>query len=133
MDNNTNGKAISGISGDGEEVVAEQLIETSYSWDGAPLPVYPGVTPKITIKRFVIPPHRKLAMHKHPVINCGVILKGELTIVTENGVERTFKAGEPIVEVVDGFHYGENRGTEKLEFFIVYSGAEGLPISIPKE
>ena len=45
------------------------------------------------------------------------------------GEERTFRAGEGIVEVVDRVRYGENRGSEPLELVMFYAGAEGLPLS----
>ncbi len=41
---------------------------------------------------------------------CGVILRGELTVIAETGAQRMFRAGEGIVELVGTRHYGENRG-----------------------
>ena len=38
------------------------------------------------------------------MINYGIVEQGELTIVCEDGYERTFHAGEAIVEVVGTIH-----------------------------
>ncbi len=108
------------------EVKVDKLAETSCSWDGATLPNYPATTPQITILRYTFPPHQVLPAHRHLVINCGVVLKGELTIVTTDGRERTFKAGDAVVEMVGTVHSGENRGDEPVELIMFYAGTEGL-------
>lgn len=76
--------------------------------------------------RYIFPPHVKLKPHRHFIINCGVMLKGELTIVTLDGREKTFKAGDAIVEMIGDAHYGENRGNETAEVIMFYAGSEGL-------
>ncbi len=109
-------------------VKVEKLAETSCSWDGATLPNYPATTPQITILRYTFPPHQVLPVHRHLIINCGVLLKGELTIVTTDGRERTFKAGDAVVEMVGTVHSGENRGDEPAELIMFYAGTEGLAL-----
>ncbi len=46
----------------------------------SPLPAYP----EVTILRIHIPPGATLPLHEHPVINAGVLLKGELTVTTQD-------------------------------------------------
>lgn len=111
------------------EVKIEKLTETSSSWDGTALPEYPKGKPLITILRYTFPPHVQLDQHYHYVINCAVVLKGELTIVTENGQEKTFRAGEALVEMIGTFHHGENRGNVPVEVLVFYAGKEGIPLS----
>lgn len=106
-----------------------RVVETASSWDGAPLPPYPQGVPRVTILRATVPPHTTLAMHTHAVVNAGVILRGELTVIAETGAERTFRAGEGIVELVGTRHYGENRGDGESELVMFYAGAEGMPLS----
>ena len=110
----------------------QQLAKSTSSWDGAPLPGYPEGNPEITILRITIPAGATLARHKHPVINAGVLLKGELTVQTENGKKLHLKAGESIVEVVDTWHYGKNEGVEPAEIIVFYAGIEGAPITVHK-
>lgn len=105
------------------------VAESSASWDGAALPAYPASQARVTILRGVIPAHARLDTHRHGVINAGVVLRGELTVVAENGAERTFRAGEGIVEMVGTAHYGENRGEDETELVMFYAGAEGIPLS----
>ncbi len=109
------------------------LVETSKSWNGASLPKYLDGKPKVTILKIIIPPKTKLKMHKHPGINAGVLLKGELTVISESNDTLHLKAGEPIVELVNSWHYGKNEGTEPVEIIIFYAGIEGTPITVLKE
>src|SRR5262245_24309584 len=51
------------------------VAKATASWDGAALPAYPPGTPEITIVRIVVPPNTKLPVHKHPVINAGVLTR----------------------------------------------------------
>ena len=111
-------------------IQVEVLAKTSASWNGKYLPDYTEGKPEITILRIKIPPKVALPLHEHPVINAGVLLKGELTVVTKSNDTLHLKAGDPIVEVVDTWHYGKNEGTETAEIIVVYVGMPGTPITI---
>ena len=50
------------------------LVQTSQSWNGIQLPSYPTLEPEVTIVKVIIPGKSKLAWHKHPNINAGVLL-----------------------------------------------------------
>jgi quercetin dioxygenase-like cupin family protein len=115
-----------------QQTEVHQLAKSGVSWDGALLPVYPEGHPEITILRIVIPAGETLAEHKHPVINAGVLLKGELTVQTEGGKILHLKAGEAIVEAVDTWHYGKNEGAEPAEIIVFYAGTKGAPITVHK-
>jgi len=108
------------------------LIKTTESWNGTPLPKYPDGHPEITILKFIIPPKTELPMHRHPVINAGVILKGELTVISETHDTLYLKAGEPIAELVNTWHFGRNEGTEAVEIIVFYAGTKGSPITVIK-
>ncbi len=82
-------------------VTVDVLAKTSSSWDGRNLPDYAKSKPEITILRITIPQVVQLPLHKHPVINAGILLKGELTVVTKDRETLHLKAGDSIVEVVD--------------------------------
>ncbi len=112
------------------DVQSVQLVRSTASWDGQPLPAYMTGTPEITILRITIPPGHTLPMHKHPVINAGVLLKGELTVTTVSGQVLHLKPYDPIVEVVDTWHYGRNEGDEPAEIVVFYAGVDGEPITI---
>jgi quercetin dioxygenase-like cupin family protein len=114
-----------------EVVQVETLAKTSSSWDGDMLPFYPETEPEITILRIKIPAGFKLPIHKHPVINAGVLLKGELTVLTEDENESLhLEAGDSIVELVNKWHFGFNMGDETAELIVFYVGTPGTPITI---
>lgn len=106
------------------------LAETTKSWNGDTLPNYPKGQPKVTILKIIIPPKTSLDPHLHPVINAGVLIKGTLTIVDENGNTLNLKAGDAIVELVNTIHYGKNTGDVPAEIIVFYAGTDDLPISV---
>jgi quercetin dioxygenase-like cupin family protein len=114
------------------DVRSIQLVRSTASWDGQPLPAYKTGTPEITILRITIPPSHTLPIHTHPVINAGVLIKGELTVTTESGKVLHLKPYEPIVEVVDTWHYGRNEGDKPAEIIVFYAGEKGEPVTIKK-
>src|SRR5512139_1068407 len=113
-------------------VHVDVLAKTSLSWDGSTLPEYPKGTPEITILRIKIPPGVLLSLHNHPIINAGLLLDGELTVVTEDNKILHLKAGDSIVEVVNKRHYGKNEGTKTAEILVFYAGVVDTPITIQK-
>jgi len=120
------------LAQDVNTVKVEVLAKTSSSWDGGSLPDYPKGKPEIIILRITIPPGVQLPLHKHPVINAGVLLKGELTVVTEDNKTLHLKAGDSIVEVVNKWHHGKNEGNKPAEIIVFYAGIRGTPITIKK-
>jgi quercetin dioxygenase-like cupin family protein len=120
------------LAADVNTVHVDLLAKTNLSWDGSPLPYYSKDAPEITILRIKIPPGVQLSLHKHPVINAGVLLNGELTVVTEDNSTLYLKAGESIVEVVNKWHYGKNEGNETAEIIVFYAGVQDTPITIEK-
>jgi quercetin dioxygenase-like cupin family protein len=113
-------------------VHVDLLAKTNLSWNGSPLPYYSQGTPEITILRIKIPPGVQLSLHQHPVINAGVLLNGELTVVTEDNRILHLKAGESIVEVVNKWHYGKNEGNGTAEIIVFYAGVQDTPITVEK-
>lgn len=113
-------------------VKTEVLAKAGVSWNGIELPDYPDGKPEITILRIKIPPKFQLPLHKHPVINAGVLLKGTLTVVTQEGEILQLEAGDSIVEVVNEWHYGINKGNETAEIIVFYAGVQKMPITVEK-
>ena len=110
--------------------VARELVKTTRSWDGAFLPAYPQGQPEITILRISIPAGAQLDTHSHPVINAGVLISGQLTVVTTDGKTLHLNAGDPIVEVTNTLHYGINQGKVPAEIIVFYAGAIDTPITV---
>lgn len=119
-----------GGEGSGASPVVKELVKSSRSWDGGLLPAYPQGQPEITILRIVIPAGARLHSHYHPVMNAGVLLSGELTVVASGGETLHLKAGDPIVELVNTPHYGMNPGQVPAEILVFYAGVIHAPITV---
>jgi len=106
------------------------LAKTSKSWNGHTLPRYSKGKPEITILRISIPPHTDLAWHEHPEINAGVMISGELTVITDKQDTLHLQAGDPIVEVVNTWHFGKNEGDKPVDIIVFYAGVKGRAVTI---
>ncbi len=114
------------------DIRVDVLAKSSYSWDNSLLTEFTKGTPEITILRIFIPPGAVLPMHKHPVINAGVMINGELTVFTEDKKTLHLKAGDAIIEVVNKWHYGKNEGNKTAEIIIFYASTTDMPITLKK-
>ena len=114
-----------------EQVETTELIRTTQSWDGAQLPDYLQGRPELVVRKYVFPAGQKLGWHHHPVMNYGVLVQGELTIIDKDETEKVVHAGEAVVEMVGTVHHGENRGTQPAILYMFYLSQEGLPLSVP--
>lgn len=112
---------------------SETLIQTGTHWNNQEIKPIHIENPQITMLRITIPAGEKLAMHKHPILNIGYLTKGELTVRSENGDVLVLKPGDPIVELVDVWHYGESTGDEDAEIVVTYVGDKDDSLSIAKE
>jgi quercetin dioxygenase-like cupin family protein len=115
---------------DKSAIAVTELVKSTQSWDGETLPAYPSGQPRITILRILIPAGAELDTHKHPVINAGVVLSGQLTVITQAGKTLHLKAGDPIVEVVNTAHFGINQGDVPAEILVFYAGTVDAPNSV---
>ena len=113
-------------------VSVDVLAKSTLSWDGSAMPEYPKGTPEVSVLKIVIPPHTTLPMHKHPLINAGILLEGELTVITEAKKTLHLKAGEALIEVVNTWHYGINEGETPAVIVVFYAGVKGEALSIAK-
>jgi len=113
-----------------QAVKSTELIRTSQSWDGVELPDYLHGLPEIVAVKYEIPAGAKLGRHHHPVMNHGILVQGELTIISEDGTEKLVHEGETIVEMVNTIHHGENRGITPVILYMFYLSQKGMPLSV---
>lgn len=121
------------VTVEADTVNVEVLAKTGSSWDGDSLPAYPQGKTEVTILRITIPPKVRLPLHKHPVINAGVLLSGALTVVSEDNKTLHLKTGDSIVELVNKWHYGINEGNEPAEIIVFYAGIHGSPVTVTQQ
>ena len=112
-------------------VKTTELIRTTKSWDGRELPDYLQGRPELVALKYEIPAGQKLAWHHHPVMNHGILVQGELTIVSLDGTEKLVHEGEAVVEMVGTIHHGENRGAKPVILYMFYLSQPGMPLSVP--
>ena len=112
------------------EVQSTELIRTSQSWDGVELPDYFKGRPELVAVKYVFPAGKKLGWHHHPVMNYGILVQGELTIIGQDGKEKTVHEGEPVVEMVNTIHHGENRGTKPVILYMFYLSQKDKPLAV---
>ncbi len=106
---------------------AEQLIQTSTSWDGGEI-AYPEGEAEITAIRLIAREGEWAPFHCHPVPTMGYVLNGTVKVQLKNGREATFGPGETVVEVMRTLHRGQGVGGD-AELLVFYAGAKGLPVS----
>ena len=113
-----------------QQVKSEELIRTSQSWDGVELPDYLQGRPELVAVKYEFPAGQKLGWHHHPVMNYGILVQGELTIIGLDGKEKVVHEGEAVVEMVNTVHHGENRGTKPVILYMFYLSQDSLPLAV---
>lgn len=113
-----------------QAVQSTELIRTSQSWDSVELPEYLQGRPEIVAVKYEILTGAKLGWHHHPVMNHGILVQGELIIVSLDGKEKVVHEGEAVVEMVNTIHHGENRGTKAVILYMFYLSQKGMPLSV---
>ncbi|AOS83677.1 cupin [Chlorobaculum limnaeum] len=105
----------------------ETLAATTTNYAGQPLSYPQSGKPEVTALIVHMPPGSSTGWHKHPVPVYAWMIEGELTVRTENGVEKRFVKGEPIIEVMNLMHNGTNTGKNIASLVVFYTGVEGVP------
>ena len=113
-----------------KQVQSTELIRTSQSWDGVELPDYLQGRPELVAVKYVFPAGQKLGWHHHPVMNYGVLVQGELTIIGLDKKEKVVHEGEAVVEMVGTIHHGENRGDKDIILYMFYLSQKDMPLAV---
>jgi len=105
-----------------DRTVLEQVIE------------YPDTgQAQITAAILDFPPGADTGWHYHETPLIAHVLSGEITVTydTADGqIERTYRAGETLVEAIGTHHTGRNDGDEVARLIVVFVGAEGSTNSV---
>lgn len=109
----------------------EVLVKSGTSDVGEPL-AYPGGQPEITVAGVTLPVGAQGGWHRHDVPFVVYLLEGELTVESENGQSRRYRAGQAFVEAFRSYHRGRNSGTTPVRAIAFYIGSVGQPNSIPR-
>jgi quercetin dioxygenase-like cupin family protein len=109
------------------------LLNTDKTAIGQPIEAPSQPTVIATIVTFQ--PGDKTAVHKHLYPHYGYMLEGTLTIMnTQSGKSFELKPSAFLVEMMDVWHYGENRGTVPVKMLIVDTVPAGVKANyLPRE
>ena len=94
------------------------------------LPDYLQGRPELVSVKYVFPAGKKLGWHHHPVMNYGVLVQGELTIIGLDGKKKVVHEGEAVVEMVGTIHHGENLGKKDAILYMFYLSQKDLPLAV---
>lgn len=94
--------------------VTTPVLDTTTTITGQAITV--PANPELRVVTVVFQPGERLPVHKHPYPHYVYVLKGTLTINNvETGKVTEMKQGSFFAEMMDTWHYGENRTKEPLE------------------
>jgi len=111
-------------------VSTETLVKSAAAWDQTGYTVYPPGIPEPTLVRITLAPNTRLAWHTHPMPAIGYVASGQLTVErADNGVQRSFAAGQTITELVDVPHRGWT-GDAGAELLVFYARSVRQPLSV---
>ena len=121
-----------------DPVSIKEVLKTTKSWNGAPLPSFSSGTTEFRVLTFNIAPGAKTTIHVHPSNGAGYLIAGELTMYATDDPHGSFadptrvkeiklSPGDAWTETVNTWHYGENKGEVDVEFVLIFAGTEGTP------
>lgn len=122
--------ALAGAEARPSGVSTETLVKSSSAWDQTGYTAYPSGVPEPTLVRISIAPNTRLDWHLHPMPAIGYVTSGQLTVErADNGTQRSFTAGQTIMELVDVPHRGRT-GDAGAELLVFYAGSAQQPLSV---
>ena len=109
------------------------LLKSGSSYEGIQLPEYNRGKPEIAILKSVVQPGMEVPSHKHTVIAAGVLLSGELTVISEAKGERIrLEASDSLIETVGKYYSAINEGTEPAVILAFFASVEGEPLKVDR-
>jgi len=105
--------------------LVEPILSSGETAVGEPIAYPTGAPARVTAVIVTVPPGGETGWHTHPVPVFGYVLEGELVVDYGPRGQRTFRAGEGLLDAMATRHNGRNPGTAPLRILAVYLGAEG--------
>jgi quercetin dioxygenase-like cupin family protein len=95
--------------------------------------VLPKSNVEVVVWMYDIPGGSKLPVHKHPFQRYAYVLSGTLQVTdVEDARTFSYKPGDFIIEMVDGWHYGTNNGKEPVRLLVIDQVEKGQANTILK-
>lgn len=116
--------ALAGVGID-RALIAQQVGVTRTPLVTVPDPA--AATHDVTLASVTIAPGATTGRHRHPGIEVGYVLEGQLTIAQDDGPTMDLKAGDAFNP--SGIHNGTNAGTTPTRLIVAYVVERGKPIA----
>lgn len=112
-------------AGYNSRVTSKLLTQTRVTASGQRI-AYP-VTDKaeVTALTVELAPGAETGWHKHTIPVYGYVLAGTIEVELEGGKTVQYKAGDAIIEVVNLYHNGRNKGAVPVSLVVFYTGVQG--------
>ena len=101
------------------KVVVKPVMSTTVTSSSQPI-MLPQKDAQVIVSTYEIPPGAVLPKHKHPFPRYGYVQAGTVEVTnTDIGKTETFKTGDFIVEAVDQWHFGANKGDVPVKLLVI--------------
>ena len=115
------------------KLVVEELLQSGVNSMGQKIS-YPQVNnAQVTMKKITFPPGETTGWHKHDIPVFSYIIKGTLTVETEDGKVMQYKENTCFSESYNIYHQGTNKESTDLVVIAIYLGGDARQLSIKKE
>jgi quercetin dioxygenase-like cupin family protein len=100
-------------------VVVKPVISSAVTSSGQPI-VLPQKDAQVIVSTYEIAPGAVLPKHKHPFPRYAYVQAGTIEVTnTDTGKTETFKTGDFILEAVDQWHFGANKGKVPVKLLVI--------------
>lgn len=86
---------------------------------------YPRQKAEVTALLVEIAPGGQTGRHMHPVPEVACVLDGTVTVAIDGHGEKVYSAGDCLVEAINTWHNGMNKGTRPVKILAVFVGEKG--------
>ena len=115
-----------------EGLAVEKVFEGSETILGQPV-TFPAEDPGVLAYRLTVQPGAETGWHIHEAPIFAHVLEGEITVDYGADGERTYKAGEAILEALETPHNGRNSGDVPTVIMVLYLTGDGNAPSVPAD
>lgn len=114
-------------------LMIKELLKTDTTSIGQKITYPDFADPTVTMLKITIPPGKSTGWHKHNIPVFAYVVKGTLTVETEDHRFIKFNEESTFAEMRDTYHNGKNMEDSDLVLIAIYMGGKGQKLSIPKE
>ncbi|EGP06629.1 cupin domain-containing protein [Afipia clevelandensis] len=101
------------------KVVVLPVMSATRTSSGQPI-VLPQKDAQVIVSTYEIPPGVVLPKHKHPFPRYGYVQAGTIEVTNlDIGKTEIFRTGDFIVEAVDQWHFGANKGSQPVKLLVI--------------